>query len=164
MDRVRPPISGKPSGGLSKSDFQIDPDMNFHNSLPVSLLKEWRGYCSDAGLPARADFGMQTLRQYLGWICLLRVDPDRRDLVYSLIGTRIVDQVGRDNTGKAVSETLPPVALDIYMQLLAEPRPVRTWGPVTWRNRDYLHHESLVLPLASDRRTVDQFMVLMMFY
>ena len=164
MDGVRPPISRKPSAGLSKSDFQIDPGMNFHNSLPASLLKEWRGYCSDGNLPARADFGMQTLRQYLGWICLLRVNPDRRDLVYSLIGTRIVDQVGRDNTGKAVSETLPPVALDIYMQLLAEPRPVRTWGPVTWRNRDYLHHESLVLPLASDRRTVDQFIVLMMFY
>ena len=164
MDGVRPPISRKPSAGLSKSDFQIDPGMNFHNSLPASLLKEWRGYCSDGNLPARADFGMQTLRQYLGWICLLRVNPDRRDLVYSLIGTRIVDQVGRDNTGKAVSETLPPVALDIYMQLLAEPRPVRTWGPVTWRNRDYLHQESLVLPLASDRRTVDQFIVLMMFY
>lgn len=164
MDGVRPPTSQEPSAGLSKSDFQIDPGMNFHNSLPTSLLKEWQGHCVGDKLPARSDFGMQTLRQYLGWICLLRVNPDRHDLVYSLIGTRIVDQVGRDNTGKAVSETLPPAALEIYMRLLEQPQPTRTWGPVTWRNRDYLHHESLLLPLASDGIQVDQFMVLMMFY
>lgn len=164
MDRQRPyPRHDKPAG-LSDSDFTIDPDLDFHNGLPRQLLQDWQAQRTGDRLPTRQQFGIEDLRPYLGWICLLRVNPDRRDLVYSLIGTRIVDQVGRDNTGKAVSETLPPEALEIYMRLLEHPQPTRTWGPVTWRNRDYLHHESLLLPLASDGIQVDQFMVLMMFY
>ncbi len=164
MDPQRPPARQDTPAGLSDSDFMIDPDMNFHNSLPLQLLQDWQRKRNGDRLPGRQQFGMENLRPYLGWLCLLRVNPDRRDLVYSLIGTRIVEQVGRDNTGRAVSETLPPAALEIYMQLLEQPEPLRTWGQVTWRNRDYLHHESLLLPLASDGFRIDQFMVMMMFY
>lgn len=142
-------------------EFYLDPALAFDDPLVASLLTLWESRRVDERLPARSDFTVTDLQPYFGWLCLLRVNPDRQDLVYSLIGTRIVDLVGRDNTGKAVGESIPPWALATYLCIMDDPRPVRCWGTVNWRKRDYLKQESLLLPLASDGRTVDQFLTIM---
>ncbi|WP_416899118.1 MAG: PAS domain-containing protein [Minwuia sp.] len=144
--------------------FQVDTSLDFQNELAPRLLDRWQSRRSNGGLPARRDFDVLELKDFMGWLCVAEVAPGGDDLVYRLIGTRIVEKVGRDNTGKPVSETLPPAALEIFQHLMQKPQPVRTWGRVAWRDRDFRHHESLVLPLADDGRTVDRFFVLMTFY
>lgn len=145
-------------------DFNIDLTLRFDNALAESLLALWNSRCSPGRLPARHDFDMTSLRPYLGWLCMQRVTPDRSDMVLSLVGTNVVRNVGRDSTGKTLREVLPPGVRNITMQLLSHPRPLRLSGPVTWRKRDFLRHEALMLPLARDGVTVDQVMVLAMFY
>lgn len=145
-------------------DFNIDLTLHFDNTLPPALLKDWESRCNGSHLPARSDFDMESLRPYLGWICLQRVNPDRSDMTYALVGSKVVHSVGRDSTGQTISETLPVGAWRISMQLLECPRPLRVWGPASWRNKEFLRHEALLLPLAKDGVTVDQLMVMAMFY
>lgn len=145
-------------------DFNIDLTLQFDTTLPVSLLDLWTSRCGADRLPARRDFDMESLRPYLGWLCMQRVTPDRTDMVLSLVGTNIVENVGRDSTGKTLSEILPEGVRNISMQLLRYPRPLRLWGPAAWRNRNFLRHEALMLPLAHDGVEVDQVMILAMFY
>lgn len=144
--------------------FNVDVTLNFHNALPPDLLAMWRERCTPGKLPARSDFDVLDMRNFMGWLCIAEVTPDREDLVYRLIGTRVVENVGRDMTGAVVSETLPAPALQIFRHLMNDPRPVRTWGDVGWRNKEFRHHESLVLPLAADGQVIDRFFVMMMFF
>ncbi|MDF1735665.1 MAG: PAS domain-containing protein [Minwuia sp.] len=146
------------------ADFNIDLALEFDNRLPDSLLALWASRHSDGRLPARTDFDMASLRPYLGWLCLQRVTPDRSDMVLSLVGTKIVENVGRDSTGRTLSEILPAGVRNIAMQLLRYPRPLRLWGAAAWRRREYLRHEALMLPLAHDGIEVDQAMILAQFY
>lgn len=141
--------------------FITDPDLRFVSPLPPRFLEIWRSRCTDGRLPARREFDVLELREYLGWLCVAEVLPGGGDLRYRLIGTSIVDRVGRDATGKRVSEVLPPEALRIYFHLIDHPRPLRTHGEIGWRGRDFLRHETLLLPLADDGAAVDRFFVLM---
>jgi len=145
-------------------DFNIDLTLRFDNTLPESLLALWISRCRAGRLPARRDFDMDSLRPYLGWLCMQRVTQDRTDMVLALVGTNIVQNVGRDVTGKTLREVLPAGVRNIAMQLLRYPRPLRLWGPATWRKREFLQHEALMLPLAHDGIEIDQVMVLAMFY
>lgn len=138
--------------------------MRFENPLPQALLAEWEARRNGDLLPARADFDMECLRPYLGWICLQRVHPDRKDMTLSLVGSRVVESAGRDATGQVMSEIMPPRVAKIAMQVLTHPRPLRLWGSADWRNREFMRHEELILPLASDGVLVDQLMIMAYFY
>lgn len=144
--------------------FSVDVDLQFRNPLPLEFLSMWNERVVQGRLPARRAFDVLELKDYMGWLCTAEVMPDCADLVYRLIGTKVVENVGRDMTGALVSETLPEAAMQIFLHLMTDPRPVRTWGSVGWQNRDFRHHESLVLPLADDGQTVDRFFVMMMFF
>lgn len=103
------------------------------------------------------------LRRHLGWLCVVEVVEDGADFRYRLIGSNIVEKVGRDMSGHMVSEVLPRSAVDIYREMLRDRQPVRTHGRVTWRGKGFLFHETLLLPLADDGVTVDRFLVEMVF-
>ncbi len=145
-------------------DFNIDLTLQFENPLPQGLLAEWEARRDGNRLPARADFDMECLRPYLGWICLHRVHDDRKDMTLSLVGSRVVESAGRDATGQALSEVMPAEVAKIAMQVLEHPRPLRLWGSADWRDREYMQHEELILPLANDGVMVDQLMILAYFY
>ncbi|WP_281016055.1 MULTISPECIES: PAS domain-containing protein [unclassified Minwuia] len=161
MNRTWPAQDSRLEALSAPPEFYLDPALAFDDPLVASLLTLWESRYVGERLPARSDFTVTELQPYFGWLCLLRVNPDRQDLVYSLVGTRIVDLVGRDNTGKAVGASMPSWALETYLCLMDTPRPVRSWGTVNWRGRDFLKQESLMLPLATDGRTVDQFLTIM---
>jgi len=160
MDRKWPTVDPQLEALSSPEIFNIDLSLNFASEMLRSLLAEWERMASDDRLPSRSDFPFENLQPYLGWISLLRVNEARDDVVHTLVGSKVVAKLGRNSTGRTVSEIMHPSALAIYMQLMAHPRPLRTWGPINWLNRDYLNHESLMLPLASDGETVDQFMIM----
>jgi len=141
--------------------FIVDDELRFNHDRLRRLFEMWRARRVDGRLPARGDFDVLEFRDFMGWLCIAEVLPGGEDLRYRLIGTNIVDRVGRDNTGKLVSETLPPEALRIYHGLLRCPVALKTHGEIGWRGRDFLYHETLLLPLADDGETVDRFFVLM---
>jgi hypothetical protein len=164
MNREADQLHSLPAELSEPPDFNVDPDLHFHNTLPLELLQMWLSRCPDDGLPARRDFDVLELKDFMGWLCVAEETADGEDFIYRLIGTRVVDNVGRDITGKAVSEALPPAALNIFRYIVQHPAPLRTWGTVNWRDRDYIYHEALLLPLADDHQRVNRFFVMMMFY
>lgn len=141
----------------------VDLGLRFLEALPLHLLQMWQGKCAGGALPKRADFDLLALRPHLGWLCVVEVCEHRDDLRYRLIGSRITDFVGRDMTGRLVSEVLPEAALHIYRHLIAYPRALRTHGSIVWRDKGHIPYETLILPLAADGRSVDGFMVEMVF-
>ena len=140
-----------------------DPGLSFVTDLPRELLALWVSLCVDGRLPRRSDFDFARLRRHLGWLCVVEVVDEGADFRYRLIGTNIVDRVGRDMSGRLVSQVLPASALDIFRDAMHERAAVRTHGPVSWRGKGFLRHETLILPLADDGRTVDRFLVEMVF-
>lgn len=143
--------------------FRLDFTLSFAEALPLRLLELWEAKRQGSALPRRADFDMATLRPHLGWLCIADVAAEIDDLRYRLIGSRITEMVGRDMTGRLVSETLPEAAVAIFRYLIRHPYPARTCGRLEWRDRGFMEHETLLLPLAADGQTVDQFLVEMVF-
>lgn len=140
-----------------------DPDLGFENDLQSRLLAMWRDRCTGHRLPARRDFDVLELKEYMGWLCVVEVLPGGEDLIYRLVGTGVVDRMGRDITGKRVSEVLPPAALRIHQHLMRHPQPLRTYGEIGWVGREFILHETLLLPLADDGKTVDRFFLLITY-
>jgi hypothetical protein len=143
--------------------FHVDFSLRFTDPRPPTLLSLWESKRRPLLLPRRSDFDPVNLKPHLGWLCIAEVLPDRNDLIYRLIGTGIVETVGRDATRRRVSEILPAGALRIFQHLMRAPQPTRTYGQVEWRGKGYISHESLMLPLADDGTTVDRFLIEMVF-
>ena len=127
------------------------------------LLQTWRAKCREDALPARRDFDPLEMRDALGWLFIAQTEPDIDDFRYTLIGTEITEQVGRDNTGQTVGEVFGPAGLDLYRQIRDSRKPVRVSGVVDWLDQDHKSYETLVLPLADDGHTVDRFIGAMVF-
>jgi hypothetical protein len=144
-------------------ELNLDLGLAFADPRPKSLLALWRAKRQGPRLPRRADFDPLALKPHLGWLCIAEVLPGRDDLCYRLIGSAIVDIVGRDVTGRRVSEVMPPAALDVFGYLMRHPRPARTYGTVAWCDKGFVSHETLLLPLADDGATVDRFLIEMLF-
>ena len=136
--------------------LHLDPVPTLQERRLRDLLAFWQQHRGGAVLPARAAFDPLQLRPHLGWLSLARVEPDRRDLRYRLVGTNVVDWHGRDITGQLASQALPPPMPGLLMFLVEHPRPVRLHGRISWRDKGHLDYEMLALPLADDGVTVDQ--------
>ncbi|WPZ33552.1 PAS domain-containing protein [Thalassobaculum sp. OXR-137] len=127
------------------------------------LLRTWRAKCREDALPARRDFDPLDMRDALGWLFVVQADPDIDDFRYTLIGTEITEQVGRDNTGRHVGEVFGQAGLELYREVRDTRQPVRVWGVVDWLDKEHKSYETLVLPLADDGHTVDRFIGAMVF-
>jgi hypothetical protein len=126
------------------------------------LYAYWSGKCRDGALPARADIDPIDLRRQLPRIALIDVlrEPGGLQFRYRLTGTEIVERSGRDPTGKRFDELYRgaylQTALDTYRRVVETGRPElseRTYPLVP--DREYLHYDRLILPLAADGQTVD---------
>lgn len=125
-----------------------------------SLHRLWKEHCRDGDLPAAADFDPTALRPWAGNLVILDV-ADRASFVYAYYGDAFAAAFGADHVGQSTAE-LPAPQRDIlneeYERARLRAAPLsRVYtadfgrGLATW--------ERLVLPLASDGRTVDKLMV-----
>lgn len=144
-------------------EFILDLQLAFETPSPRDLLELWGARRNGARLPSRDDFSFDDLRPYFGHLCIVDVLPEIDDLRFKLVGTVIVETVGRDATGMLVSDVLPEPALRIYRYLIQNATPARTHGRVEWRDKEFISHETLLLPLAADGAAVDQFLLMMSF-
>lgn len=149
----------KPQSG----EFRVDETLTFETEPPRRLLALWQSKRSAERMPKRADFDWVELQPFFGWLCIAEILPSRDDLRYRLVGSGIVETVGRDATGMLISEAMPPEVLTIYRDLIRRPRPICTRGAVEWRDKEFIRHETLLLPLADNGVDADQFLLVMSF-
>jgi hypothetical protein len=129
------------------------------------LALYWIGKCRGERLPARADIDPAEISDLLPFLYLIDVERDasRYRYRFRLIGTDIVSRAGRDATGSYLDElayssdrvvTGSDVAEE-YRAMIESGLPRFDKRYALWPDREHQFYHRLVLPLASDGRTVD---------
>ena len=125
-----------------------------------SFADLWLSKCAGDMLPARSDFPTEDLRPWMGNLILMDVLNGGCDFRYRLIGTDIVTVVGRDLTGKLVSECDYDGGYEHVLSSFKLPIdrrcPVFRRGKVIWRSRkSFLNYESVHCPLRTTGDAVE---------
>lgn len=152
-------------------------DRNYSaDSAPLSALSHpehtwlydyWRQRRPSGGLPGRKDIDPVDFPHLLSRLAVIEVEPqdDGVRYRYRLAGTEIVRRAGRDPTGKYFHDLYEgdylqsAQALYDGLRQTAEPHFSQRVFPIG-DGESYLRYDRLILPLASDGRTVDQFLLL----
>lgn len=143
--------------------FRLDLELDFVDPKPLQLLEFWRTKFRGSLLPRRDQFEPHELMHHLGNLIVLEVENERRDLRYRLVGTDIVECVGRDVTGQLIGEAYDERAVRVVNYLAENKIPGRIFGRVDWQDKPFMHYETLLLPLADDGHTVDRMLGEMVF-
>ncbi len=129
----------------------------------------WRSKLADDGsLPARSDFDpTEILADFLPYITLFDVvrSDERLRFYIRLVGTGIVEEIGRDTTGTFLDE-LPSMSRIIERAewIVVNRQPIYVENqPLTWTSMDYKNYSALGVPLASDGTNVDKIFYQMAF-
>ncbi len=121
----------------------------------------WRSVHPPAGLPGRAHIDPIVLRDLLPFVWLVDVQPAPFRLRYRLVGTAVVDVLGRDMTGLWIDEAHPDLAshasyLGRAQAVVRERIPNwRRGRPNLWKHDTFTTVQNLIMPLASDGTAVD---------
>lgn len=120
----------------------------------VRLLNYWSDLRDGRWAPSRADFDPLDLPDLLPALNLVDVLYDPLRFRHRLVGTGVVEAMGRDETGRLVDEDLyGAVADDIirgFARLVREIRPFRRCSRLGWNGRDWTVLEAVELPLVDD--------------
>jgi hypothetical protein len=129
---------------------------------PVRPLYDyWRQECG-GGLPVPKQ-KIDALALPLGLlpnILLVDVLSDPPDFRYRLIGTEITRFVGRDSTGRLLSEIPYPENVGeritkIYSAVAHAGEVLYVEDPADWASKDFVQMATLLLPATSDGRQID---------
>ena len=162
-----------PSGGRVTADdnCSITPETTLWHPRAVRLHRYWLSiHPSEGLLPGRQHFDPLAMPDLLAGLWLLDAQQEPFRLRYRLVGTGIVEALGRDVTGLWLDEAHPHVRDDAGF-FERYPRTVETRLPDwrkgksrLWAHRDYGSIENLLLPLARDGRKVDMLIALTVLY
>jgi len=135
------------------------------------LYRYWLSIHPPAGgLPGRQHFDPVDVPELLPGIWLLDVQHRPFRLRYRLVGTGIVEAVGREVTGQWLDQAHPHLRNDAtfferYRRAAEQKRPEwRKGKPRIWAHRDFGEIENLLLPLARDGATVDILLAFTVLY
>lgn len=128
----------------------------------LRLFGYWQAQRGQRFAPRRADIDPAAIVPLLPDIVLYDVIDGGRDFRFRLIGTRIVEGLGRDSTGCLVSEryaaqpTMRQRMLDRLQRVAILQQPVFGRGRIHWLpDRAHKRFEHVELPLSNDGATVD---------
>jgi hypothetical protein len=130
----------------------------------------WKSIHPVSGLPGRQHIEPMALGDLLPGIWLVDVSQDPFRLRYRLVGTGVVEAMGRDTTGQWLDEAHPHLVNDdVYWQrsrdIVASKVPSWRRGPPhLWKHETYSIVENLIMPLAADGTNVDMLCILSVFY
>ncbi len=125
----------------------------------------WLSKWTPTRLPGRNNIDPLDFPELWRGVWLLDVFYRPFRLRYRLVGTLLVEAMGFDPTGRYLDESHPHVGATPgffarYEQVAATGIPSRRRGKaLLWRHDDYREVENILLPLASDGRTVDIIMI-----
>jgi len=130
-----------------------------------AIEERWRSCCRNGHLPTRADFAPETLTPWMGHIQIVALvrEGDTNRYRVRLVGTRIVYYEGRDNTGQFLDDVIPAdrrdEILEPYRRCLETKSPIYSAFYSCSEAAISSQLERLILPLATDGESVDQFLV-----
>jgi hypothetical protein len=124
----------------------------------VALYHYWNARRGARSMPGRVDIDPLEMRQWLPRITLVDVNPDG-GFIYRLVGTKIVDLLGMDPTGRPIDWSWPEASaaslLDSYREVVETRAPVICHQICEWRDDDEPSAWALRLPLSSGGSDVD---------
>ena len=126
------------------------------------LLSMWLDRRKSGGLPARASFDPLDMRKLLGRIVIVDVLSEPQRFRFRLVGTEWVTRFGFDPTNTFV-EDFPRVQSrafikDVMSKAVQERVPLMVRRSVIIEGQ-YFRYGMLLLPLASDGKSVDMIMI-----
>lgn len=133
------------------------------------LFEYWRAKAPPGRLPSRQSIDPLDLPDLLPWIILFDVvwegaGPRFR---HRLVGTGSAQRAGRDATGlwfeEAYEGDILASQLAAFSEIAKTTMPSLTRVRLPIEGREYVEHDRLILPLASDGETVDVLIALMVF-
>ncbi len=142
-----------------------DPPELWHPKLH-RIIAYWKDLHAGDRLPGRRDIDPSAIRDLLPGIWMLDVQRTPFRLRYRLVGTRMVEAIGREPTGQWVDEVHPHSAsteafMVRYLRVVESRVPSRRRGTARlWSHNDYREIENVVLPLAADGVRVDTLLIL----
>ena len=136
------------------------------NSLVQKGLDLWREHANGRAMPSRTDLSPRVLSGLLRNTALLRVLDGGKEFETRISGDALVTAQGVSFQGKTTAEIdlmLPGYGSVLnsvyrYVTRTAKPAAYRGWY-VREADGHSLYHESIVLPLSDDGRTVDHLLV-----
>jgi hypothetical protein len=131
-------------------------------SLHVDLYRYWQGRRRDGRLPARADIDPTAIVALLPHLTLVDIVDGR--FRYRLVGTKVVEDLGRELTGAFIGASVQPpdyAAKICAVYEHARSRAVPVFAQGGYRTPTGAVHSvsRLLLPLAADGRRVDMLIV-----
>ena len=137
----------------------FEPDLS-DNARFLDLRAYWDTKRATRAMPRRSDIDPLELRKHLGWLVLVDVLPGMTDFRMRLIGSRIVEMLGRDSTGKLLSSLKPAdgnwwrFCHDLYSEIAGRALIARARGSLRMVGRDFRTFDSVLLPLDAGDGTV----------
>jgi len=135
--------------------------LEFKSGLLTDLLNIWREKLRGRKMPSRADLDPLEFSA-AAWPHLMLIDVEKAANLrfrYRLIGSHIVNTLGRDSTGRYIDEVQDPAAydefVDGYRWAVENGRPLRRSGRAIFVNKEWVTFETLVLPLSLDDMAVN---------
>lgn len=154
-----------PGREIEKSDVSWQYRTSEESDDPAiqRFLQLWDGRRAGQALPSRDSFEISDLKEWLGHVLILDVIDAGADFRYRLVGVEIVRAVGRDYTGRLMSECEFEVpagqVIGEFREVVEARRPLVRRGHVTWApDRSWRSFQSVHAPLASDGHSVDKTM------
>ncbi len=126
-----------------------------------ALLKFWHAKRGARRMPARADFDVLELREWLGHLHLIEVVDGGRDFHHRVYGTDLAIAFDMDLTGKGMSalpESVREQVRQDYARVCTSGEPLAVDDDPVVRSA-VERVEKLILPLSSDGTTVDRLLV-----
>lgn len=103
--------------------------------------------------PDWAELDKATLKRWMGWLIVYDVLEGGRDARYRLIGTKLVDQIGLNLTGRRISEAVysstPAIMMDQLGRMMAQGTPAWVNFPVRTINGYSSSQNRLWLPFTN---------------
>ncbi len=128
----------------------------FRDARLAHLFDYWRERRGNRPAPARRSIRPMEIPSILSIVHLIDVHEDPLAFRHRLIGSEVVEALGRDVTGKWVDEEIyGEMAGEVFDGLAAvawEMRPYRRLSRLDWIARPWLAMESLEMPLSRRRR------------
>ena len=126
----------------------------FDNRELNVAFEYWQDLRGMRAAPKREDLNLREMRSLLPLFNLIEVHWDPLCFRHRLVGSRYVEMLGRDVTGRYVDEELyGEAATEIFnnLRLVAEEvRPYRRLARLDWHDRNWLMMESAELPLVDE--------------
>lgn len=145
-----------------------DATLAFEDPTLAELLRYWQAKRGNRSMPARRDIAPYELKAHIGNICLIDVEHAPLRLRYRLIGTRIVQVIGRDSTGKYYDEIYAPALLRgilaSFEWIVAHRKPLRSFGQAFYPDRNFYEYEIVNLPLSDDDSVVNMVLGKLVFH